>query len=53
MASSIAQPGGSFNGSNFVEPADDIAEYESESHMEDAARGSVPPPLDRGAVKVS
>ena len=51
MASSIAQLGGSFNGSNFVEPADDIAEYES--HMEDAARGSVPPPLDRGAVKVS
>ena len=51
MASSIAQPGGRFNGSNFVEPADDIAEYEL--YIEDAARGSVPPPLDRGVVKVS
>jgi hypothetical protein len=51
MASSIAQPGGSFNGSNFVQSAD--GNEGDDSYMEDGARGNVPAPLDRGAGNVS
>jgi hypothetical protein len=51
MASSIAQPGGTFKGSNFVQSAYGNEGYES--YMEDGARGNVPAPLDRDAGNVS
>ena len=51
MVSSIAQPRGTFNGSNFVLSAYGNGGYES--YMEDGARGNVPAPLDRGAGNVS
>ena len=44
MASSIAQPGGSFNGSNFVQSADD--NEADDFYMEDPARGNSPEALD-------
>ena len=51
MASSISQPVGIINGSNFVQPADD--NEVNDFDMEDTAGGNVPPPLDRGNGKVS
>jgi len=44
MASSIAQPGGSFNGSNFAQSADDNADDDFD--MGDGARGHNPEALD-------
>ena len=44
MASSIAQPGGSFNGSNFVQSAN--GNEDDDFHMEDADRGHTPEALD-------
>ena len=51
MASSIAQQGGSFSGSNFVQPAA-VNEYD-DFDMEDGARGHTPEALDRGEGRVS